>query len=87
LNGKTIKGPKRQEVERFANEAMTYLEKSEKIAFYENMISENLSPNGKDSKMTMKMIVSSNSGVSGKVDKIVDFFESVINDYLNLFFN
>ena len=53
------------------------MEKSEKMAFYENMISENLSPNGKDSKMTMKMIVSSPSGVNGKVDKIIDFFESV----------
>ena len=47
------------------------------MGFYENMISENLTPNGKDSIKTMRMIVSSTSGTSGKVEKIIDFFESV----------
>ena len=78
LNGKKVQGPKRKEVEELANYAITQLKKSEKITFYENMISENLTPSGKDSKTTMKMIVSSPSGTSGKVNKIIDFFESVI---------
>lgn len=77
LEGLKVQGPKRKEVEDLNDFANSHLKTCEKIAFYENMISENLTPNGKDSLKTMRMIVSSTSSTSGKVDKIVDFFESV----------
>ena len=77
LGGKKVQGKDREEVERLSEYVNSHLGNSEKVVFYENMIAENLTPSGKDSKMTMKMIISSKSKVSEKVEKIVDFFESV----------
>lgn len=77
LNGQKVPGSKSREVQELIEYANSQFEKTEKMGFYENMISENLTPNGKDSIKTMRMIVSSTSGTSGKVEKIIDFFESV----------
>lgn len=77
ISGKKVQGTEREEVEKLCGFVNGQLENSEKYTFYENMISENLTPSGKDSKMTMKMIISSKSKISEKVEKILDFFESV----------
>jgi hypothetical protein len=78
LKGKKLKGTKRDQILNLCQYIRSELEQTEKLSFYENMISENLSPNGKDNKMTLKMLItSSSSNINSKVDKIIDFFESV----------
>lgn len=78
LKGKKLKGTKRDKILNLCQFIRGELEQTEKLSFYENMISENLSPNGKDNKMTLKMLItSSSSNINSKVDKIIDFFESV----------
>lgn len=76
--------PNRLKVESVKDLLLQKLENTEKISFFDNMITENLSPKGKDFKMTMKMIISSTSSLGKKVDKILDFFESVPTFYHNL---
>lgn len=78
LGGRTVASPNREKVENLNSSIIQKLENIEKISFFENMISENLSPKGKDMKMTMKMIITSTStSVVKKVDRILDFFENV----------
>lgn len=84
LNGRTVGDPNRLKVESVKDLLLQKLENTEKISFFDNMITENLSPKGKDFKMTMKMIISSTSSLGKKVDKILDFFESVPDIYYYL---
>ena len=85
LKRKKIKESKREVILSLCQSLKQQLEQTEKLSFYENMICENLSPNSKDNKMTLKMLISSSSSnINSKIDRIIDFFESVFYNLYTL---
>ena len=73
-----MQGPKKESIENTFNYICEVLNSNEKIEFYENMILNNLTKGGKDTKTTMKLLITSTSmATTGKVDQIIDYFENV----------